>query len=120
MVIEGRMPGLNEYVEAERTNRYVAAKMKKQWTNLVRDIAILTREPRHNRKQDVHFHWVEPNRLRDKDNIDFAKKFIFDGLVKAKVLPNDGWRWVGEISNSYSVDKRHPRVEVTLTDSMEA
>ena len=32
MVIPGRMPGLNDYVRAERANRYMASSMKKQQT----------------------------------------------------------------------------------------
>ncbi len=52
-------------------------------------------------------------------NIRFALKFILDGLVEAGVLPNDSWRYVGDISDSYVVDRRHPRVVVTLTDSEE-
>ena len=31
----------------------------------------------------VKFRWYEPNKQRDLDNICFAKKFIFDALVKS-------------------------------------
>lgn len=32
MVIEGRFPSLNDYVDAERANRHVGAKMKRRET----------------------------------------------------------------------------------------
>ena len=35
VVIKGKLPSLNEYIEAERTNRYKAAKMKKEAEELI-------------------------------------------------------------------------------------
>lgn len=37
------------------------------------------------------FIWSEKNKKRDKDNIAAGKKFIFDSLVSAGILKNDGW-----------------------------
>ena len=60
--------------------------------------------------------WVEPNRLRDRDNIAFARKFIQDALVECKVLPGDGWRHIIDIPNKFSVDATNPRVEVWIEE----
>lgn len=117
LVVEGRFPGLNEFIAATNSNRYGGAAMKKKQTERVEDAAILARLPHINGKVDIHFHWVEPNALRDLDNIRFAAKFILDGLVKAKVLTDDSRRYVGGLSDSFAVDKEHPRVEITLTPS---
>lgn len=35
LVIHGTLPGLNEYIEAERTNRHLGAKMKRQSQQVV-------------------------------------------------------------------------------------
>lgn len=37
----------------------------------------------------MKFTWVIKNRGKDLDNVAFAKKYILDGLTKAKVLQND-------------------------------
>ena len=63
---------------------------------------------------DVHFHWVEEEKRRDHDNIRAAAKFILDGLVEEKIIKNDGWGCIGNLSDSYSIDKKNPRVEVIL------
>ncbi len=34
VVIKGELPSLNEYIKAERANRYAAAKLKKRYTAL--------------------------------------------------------------------------------------
>jgi len=62
------------------------------------------------------FTWYEENRRRDKDNIAFAKKFIFDGLVKAGVLKGDGWDYVAGFSDDFKVDKHKPRVEIEIRE----
>lgn len=119
LTIRGRMPGLNEYVHAMNRNRHAGNAMKRKWTNLVRDEAIAQGLTPVETRQDFVFMWVEPNRKRDKDNVEFAKKFILDGLVRAKVLPNDGWSWVGRLDNTFEVSKDDPRVVVVMTDEQE-
>ena len=46
--------------------------------------------------------WTEPNSKRDVDNIVFAKKFIFDALVRSGVIVNDSQRFI-----RYTVDEVH-------------
>lgn len=84
-----RMPGLNEYVRAERGSARAAAAMKREQTGMVAAAARAARLPRFERPVMVSFTWVEPNRRRDVDNVEFAKKFVLDGLVQAGVLPDD-------------------------------
>ena len=64
----------------------------------------------------IHFHWIEPNTRRDLDNIRFGAKYILDGLQEAGRLPDDGWDWVRGMSDTFSVDKDNPRVEVTIME----
>lgn len=63
----------------------------------------------------IHYRWVEQNRRRDLDNISsFGRKVIQDSLVKAHVLDNDGWGNIKGFTDSFSVDKDHPRIEVMV------
>lgn len=112
--VPGRLPGLNEYTSACRTNPYAGAKLKREATEAcmwaakaagVRSVAVPV---------DVHVTWVEPNTRRDKDNIRFAIKFVLDALVRLGVIPDDGWGQVGSLSDSYMVNRSNPRVIVTL------
>lgn len=87
---------LNEYINAERKNRYAAAKIKKQET-FAAAVAV-----GNAMKQGVAFDWPcalkftwhVKNRKKDPDNISFSKKFILDGMQKAGFLPNDSMKYI--------------------------
>jgi hypothetical protein len=65
-----------------------------------------------------HFHIVEVDRRRDKDNLaSGASKFILDGLKHAKVIPDDGWEYVHGLSFSWDVCPTKASVTVTLTEA---
>lgn len=117
LVVDGRFPSLNDFVNAANRSRWSGADMKRRETKRVRDAALRAGLPRMEDRVDIHFHWVEPNARRDLDNIRFAAKFILDGLVVAGVLWDDSRRYVGMLSDSFAIDKRNPRVEITLTAS---
>lgn len=114
MVIPGRMPGLNDYVRAERANRYAASKMKREQTERAGIAAARQGMPRFGGRVSVAFTWVEPNRRRDMDNVAFAKKFILDGLVRAGVIRDDTPRYVAALSDRFEYDGRNPRIEVEV------
>ena len=113
--IPGTLPGLNEYINAERGNRYQAAKLKRQTEDMI-VMCIWEQMPGVEISEPVHieYTWYEPNKRRDKDNIAFAKKFVQDALVKAGVLENDGWQEIVSFEDRFGVDKVNPRVEVII------
>ena len=119
-IIPGRLTGLNEYINAERENRYKAAALKKTNQQIVA-FAINRQILRHCRDTItnpvvIDYAWYEANRKRDLDNISFAKKFIQDALVESGVLANDGWKQIKGFTDKFYVDKGNPRVEVTITE----
>lgn len=117
VIIPFRLPGLNEYVDAERKHRQKAAKMKRETQDSI--ILVLKRQIRRPLREPVimHYTWVEKDRKRDKDNIAFGKKFVQDALVKMRVLKNDGWNNVGGFTDDFSVDKKRPRVEIEIEEA---
>lgn len=114
--IPGRLPSLNEYIDAERASKYKAAKMKKQAEELISWSLKTGKKVKFKAPVTIHYLWVERDKRRDKDNIAFAKKFIQDALVKAKILENDGWKQIADFKDDFDVDSKNPRIEVTMTE----
>ena len=118
IVIEGRLPGLNEYINAERSSKFAASCMKKNIEQMIvfsvpkAMRGMLIKHPVH-----IAYKWVEPDRRRDKSNIAWAKKFIEDALVKAKVLQNDGWKQITGFSDEFEIGT--PMVVVRITEIKE-
>src|SRR3989304_5352580 len=81
IVIKHRFTSLNAYINAERTNKYIASSIKKKETDLV---VILVKNWMNEKKISqieypvfINFNWITPNEREDPDNICFAKKLIF-------------------------------------------
>lgn len=113
--IEGRLPGLNEMLDAARRNRYTAANQKRKLTRLCAD-ACENAEPLTG-PVDVTIYWHERDYRRDADNLTAAQKFILDGLVVAGVIPNDNRRTIPQPPRHVVVvDKQRPRVCVVVKE----
>jgi len=116
LTIPGELSDLNTYVDAERTNRYISARIKSSETQRVtwqaKKARLKTPPP-----YPVHISctWYTINLRKDADNVAFAKKIILDGLVAADVLNGDGRRHVGGFSDYFFLDKKNPRVEILIT-----
>lgn len=117
-VIPGRLIGLNEYIDDCRRNRFSAAKTKKDIQTAICWEIKRQKVKRFSKPVDVHIIWIEPNMKRDKDNISAAKKFILDALVDMRIIENDGWKWVNNLSDKFFVNKKRPRIVVTLDDNL--
>lgn len=116
IVIPGKMPGFNEIVDAaKRGNRRYQPynKMKRENTELV---SWVSKKVPKKKRIFLEITWIEQDMRRDPDNIASAVKFIWDGLVEAGVIPNDGWKENGGWSNHFEVDKNNPRIEVIIKE----
>lgn len=117
--IPGRLDGLNEYTKACRGNCYSGAEMKKRNQRKVKDSAlkaIMNNELQVPRKfpVTVNILWVEKDKRRDVDNIQFGAKFILDALVNLNILPDDSRQYVCGINNTVITDKNNPRIEIEV------
>ena len=109
------LPSLNEYINAERSNKYAAAKIKKNATNAVL-WAIKTQKCKETFEQfSLVINYFCKDKRKDKDNIAFQKKFILDGMQKAGIIANDGWNNVTDWEEHFWIDKNNPRIEVEIT-----
>ena len=115
-IIEGQLAGLNEYINAERTNRILGATLKKAQEGKIRFAIQQQLEGWSTAKPvEIDILWIEPNRRRDKDNIVFAKKFIFDAMVRERVIPNDGWKNIVRFTDFVDVSDE-PKIVVTVSE----
>lgn len=118
--IKGTLPGLNELIEAERRNRFIGAKLKKQYEAVVMRAARSLGNVEFEEPVYMVYHWYEKDRRRDKDNIcAFGRKVIQDALVKARFLKNDGWKNIAGFEDRFYVDKDKPRVVVEILEVTE-
>lgn len=117
--IDYKYATLNEYINAERSNKYYAAKMKKLQTDVSR--AFFITKDKIKNPVDITFTWHLMNKRRDPDNICFAKKFILDGMVTAKFIENDNLKWIKSFKDYFVVetDIKNEYVEVELIESEE-
>jgi len=109
--IPGRLPGLNEIIDAAKSHYGEYAKMKETYTNMVGWLA--KKLPRYE-KVALIITWYEPDQRRDLDNIMAGQKFILDGLVAAGTIPNDSQKYISGIFHRFGVDRENPRVEVEI------
>ena len=129
--IPRRLPSMNEIIDAAKTSKYVYARQKEEYTELVAGTIGLTFRFRKfdiKKKVWISLLFVEKNKLYDPDNIVASKKFIMDGIrselnsiktefdqSKQYQLQSDEvgvlYGEVDELSSHYkTIDKTHPVV----------
>lgn len=64
----------------------------------------------------VTFKWFEKDRMRDPDNIAFAKKYILDALQEMRIMQGDGWRHVSALADEFHLDPEKPRIEIIIKE----
>lgn len=123
--IQGQLPNLNDYLQAERIQIHARGKFTTRGNNMkhrAQDmiIAQITRDLKGlkiTKPVKMHYVFFEPNRKRDLDNVlSFATKVTQDSLVLAGTLENDGWTNIVGISSEFHVDAGNPRIEVYLIE----
>lgn len=117
IIIPGRFPGINQYVEECRRNRFGGNKAIKGSEEVIINALnhqltdILTPPIR------LLYTYYEPNKRRDKDNIaGFFHKVFQDSLVKAEFLANDGWDYIESFHDYFAVDSKNPRIEIEIIE----
>jgi Holliday junction resolvase RusA-like endonuclease len=95
-----KLPSLNEYIRACRSNKFQGSKMKRETEDLIG--AYIKDLPQFLSPVEIEFHWVESSKRRDLDNVAFSKKFILDALVKFGKLKDDNRKCVTAFRDVFS------------------
>lgn len=116
IVIKGRFASLNEYVAACRRNQYAGAGLiKKTEKEIISQLHQQRLKP-FDPPVHISYTFYEKNRRRDHDNVSgFFHKVFQDSLVKAHLLPDDGWNEITGYSDSFRLD-REPHVVIRITE----
>jgi Holliday junction resolvase RusA-like endonuclease len=117
MVIEIplKLPSANDYIKACRTNKYEAAKMKRDAEEMIGFYLLDKKVPRFENPVIIHFLWIEKNKKRDLDNVAFAKKFVLDALVRFGILKDDNRRCVTAFRDDFAYGKEN-KVILTIEE----
>ena len=119
LTIKGSLPTLNESNNMARTHWAIAAKQKKEATDLV--ALQCGRLKKIESPIIVTTHWFVSSK-HDPDNIRAGMKYILDGMIKAGKLPNDNQNWVLGFEGDYfvKVKKGEEKIIVELEEYGEA
>lgn len=118
LTIWGTLPGLNDFIDANRRNYHAGAKLKKEAQYMV-EVSARKCLKRWKASGPVfmHYVWFEPSKRRDKDNIAAGgRKIIQDALVSAGYLKNDGWANIVGFTDEFAVNKGNPHIEVVIEE----
>lgn len=99
--INCKLPSLNDWIKANRSNKYQGAKFKQEIEEVIgwSIKQALASKTLHKPQNAVilRFYWHERTKRRDADNIASAKKFILDALVKnGFTLGRQDYQWKHE------------------------
>ena len=116
VVIQGRLPGMNDFIGAMNANRWKGADLKRKETKRCAMAAMGLAKIKYPVRIEIS--WVERDSRRDIDNVaSGGTKVLLDGLVMAGVLPDDSRKWIRGISHRFPPpDKAHPRVIVDIEE----
>ena len=113
ITLTNELTDLNTYINAERRNRFMGAKIKKDNTESVmwqtKKVKPITDYPVY-----IYITWYMKDQRKDPDNIAFAKKFILDALVTNGILINDGQKQITGFQDLILNDKKNPRTEIKI------
>ena len=118
IVIQGRLPGLNELIASWGRPWYIGEGIKKRASQQVKLEIMAMRLKPFTKSIRVHFIWIERDKRRDRDNVTGGGSKVFmDAMKQIGLIKNDSRKWVEDITHDTTqIDKTNPRVEVLITE----
>ena len=102
MHFTGSLPDLNTVISITKRHWHRYASLKKAASNKICLQTLAERLKPIRDPVDVLFTWEQRDRRKDPDNVSHAAKYVLDGLVKAKLLEDDGARQIHSITHRFS------------------
>ena len=111
MYIDYDFPNWNKYIDAERTNKYIASSMKKKEKEIVKYLCSGL-QPITEYPVIIKVKKYVKTKNTDVDNIRI--KGLIDGLVDMGILENDNLKYVKEIRLTAEVSKEKNGIEIEI------
>lgn len=115
LVYEGRLPGTNEIVAANRANRYKGAEMKRKTEASLQAQWIPQIRRRYTGPVIIRVSFYERDMRRDDDNVFGGLKFVLDALCKSRVIVDDNPKMCHVLPERFT-DRKWPRVVVDIEE----
>lgn len=115
--IYGQLPALNTVIGANRANKYVGAKLKRETQDRIRSAIRSERIIPFKGAVRLSMTFYEPNKKRDPDNVFSAVKFILDALTAEGIIEGDSQKFLPPpkpIEFFYAIDRDRARVAVQI------
>lgn len=115
--IYGQLPALNTVIGANRANKYVGAKLKRETQDKIRSAIRMAHIMPFKGAVRLSMTFYEPNRKRDPDNVFSVVKFILDALTEEGIIEGDSQKYLpppNPIEFFYFVDRDKARVSVQI------
>lgn len=118
ITLYGEFTDLNKYINAERSNRFMGAKIKKENNdNAMKQMTLRDRIDDADYPVDITMTWYTKNLRVDPDNIAFAKKFLNDAMVTKGILRGDTRKDINSFRDLYGIDAKSPHVTIDIQSS---
>jgi hypothetical protein len=102
MYIDYDFPNWNKYINAERTNKYIANSMKQQEKKIVK---MLCRNMKPIERYPVTIVVTKYVKTKNTDVDNIRIKGLLDGLVEMGILQNDNLRYINKVILQAEVSK---------------
>lgn len=106
MYIDYDFPNWNKYINAERTNKYIASSIKKREKEIVK---LLCRKMKPITKYPVIIKVKKYVKTKNTDIDNIRIKGLIDGLVEIGILENDNLNYINKIILEAEVSKDKER-----------
>ena len=114
MYIDYDFPNWNKYIDAERTNKYIASSMKKKEKEVVK---YLCRGLQPIKEYPVIIKIKKYVKTSNTDVDNIRIKGLLDGLVDMGILKNDNLKHIEEIRLTAEVNKEKDGLEIEIIKS---
>lgn len=111
MYIDYDFPNWNKYIDAERTNKYIASSMKKKEKEIVKYLC-RGLQPIKDYPVIIKVKKYVKTKNTDIDNIRI--KGLIDGLVDMGILKNDNMNYINKIILEAEVSKEKNGIELEI------
>ena len=117
LVIPGSLPGFNQLTEGHWSKQ---RKKKAEAVALVNWLVLAQKIKPVAGKALVRIICYEPDKRRDPSNVRAGtEKVILDALQNAGIIRNDNWKWLSDTPAEVLLDRKNPRIEVTIQNIKE-